>query len=159
MQSHSFRPIFGATSNARPLSLMPLLSLGALVCTGCPTVDGATGLPCGDGVVESVSSEACDDGNGEDGDGCSATCEIEPGYQCAGEGSPCYSVCGDGILVETEVCDDGVDNGSAYGQCLYDCTLGPYCGDGVIDPNEECDEGALNGVREACYFDCTRSVP
>jgi cysteine-rich repeat protein len=31
--------------------------------------------PCGDGTLD--SGEQCDDGNTQDGDGCSATCEIE----------------------------------------------------------------------------------
>jgi cysteine-rich repeat protein len=35
---------------------------------------------CGDGIQH--SGEECDDGNGEDGDGCSATCEIEVGAGC-----------------------------------------------------------------------------
>ena len=34
---------------------------------------------CGDGIVV---NEACDDGNNVDGDGCSATCKIEPGFMC-----------------------------------------------------------------------------
>ena len=29
----------------------------------------------------------CDDGNSDDGDGCSLDCKIEPGYTCVG-GSP-----------------------------------------------------------------------
>ena len=34
-----------------------------------------------------TSGEACDDGNGKSGDGCSSTCKVEPGYTCTG-GSP-----------------------------------------------------------------------
>jgi len=34
--------------------------------------------PCGDGVVQASKNEACDDGNTTAGDGCSATCTIEP---------------------------------------------------------------------------------
>jgi cysteine-rich repeat protein len=33
---------------------------------------------CGNGVQESVSLESCDDGNTSGGDGCSATCALEP---------------------------------------------------------------------------------
>jgi cysteine-rich repeat protein len=33
---------------------------------------------CGDGVVEPLAGEQCDDGNTLDGDGCSSTCQIEP---------------------------------------------------------------------------------
>lgn len=37
---------------------------------------------CGSGVVDALA-EQCDDGNLQDGDGCSATCTIEPGKSCA----------------------------------------------------------------------------
>src|SRR5690606_25373655 len=37
---------------------------------------------CGDGLV---LGEECDDGNTLDGDGCSSTCEEEPGYTCTNE--------------------------------------------------------------------------
>lgn len=33
---------------------------------------------CGDGILQTVFDEECDDGNNEDGDFCSATCQIEP---------------------------------------------------------------------------------
>ncbi|MFZ5896963.1 MAG: fibro-slime domain-containing protein [Myxococcota bacterium] len=53
---------------------------------GGTTADGGTGgeggaidqSNCGDGKV----TEACDDGNLIDGDGCSATCTVEPGFSC-----------------------------------------------------------------------------
>ena len=50
---------------------------------------------CGNGQVDTPEEE-CDDGNNEDGDGCSAICELE-------------SFCGDGILDTDlgEECDDG----------------------------------------------------
>ena len=37
---------------------------------------------CGDGLHMGVL--ACDDGNTLDGDGCSSSCEIEPGFECSG---------------------------------------------------------------------------
>ncbi len=33
---------------------------------------------CGDGILQTVFSEECDDGNNDDGDFCSSTCTIEP---------------------------------------------------------------------------------
>ncbi|MCE9672855.1 Ig-like domain-containing protein [Myxococcus stipitatus] len=42
---------------------------------------------CGDGAID--GSELCDDGNPRSGDGCSSTCEVEPGYTCTGEPSIC----------------------------------------------------------------------
>lgn len=65
---------------------------------------------CGNGKRE--AGEACDDGNTENNDGCSATCQLES--------------CGDGIKQASEACDDGVDNGKVctidgVGSCSY-CT-------------------------------------
>ena len=51
---------------------------------GGDLVDGgvvdAGPVRCGNGAIE--AGEACDDDNTGDGDGCSSTCEVEPGYQC-----------------------------------------------------------------------------
>ncbi len=64
------------------------------------------GRECGNGdILEGV--EECDDGDFDDGDGCSGTCLIERGYQCEGEPSVCTTECGDGVRVpEFEECDD-----------------------------------------------------
>jgi cysteine-rich repeat protein len=66
-------------------------------------------LSCGNGALE--LGEECDDGNGEDGDGCSAHCLIES--------------CGDGIVnnAPNEECDDG--NNSDGDGCSADCQLEP----------------------------------
>jgi cysteine-rich repeat protein len=45
------------------------------VCTG-------NSMTCGDGVVQPGCNEECDDGNPTSGDGCSATCQAEPGLGC-----------------------------------------------------------------------------
>ena len=37
---------------------------------------------CGDGIV--VAGETCDDNNTRSGDGCSSSCQLEPGYACVG---------------------------------------------------------------------------
>ena len=59
------------------------------VCTvmlDCPLV--ASGLasacsaPCGSGMILPSDIKECDDGNLQEADGCSPTCEIEPGWQC-----------------------------------------------------------------------------
>ena len=69
---------------------------GCLTCTDCYTCttcnidfifSPATSLCyeiCGDGKRY---NKECDDGNNRDGDGCSASCQIEQGYTCKG-GSP-----------------------------------------------------------------------
>lgn len=66
------------------------------------------------------------------------------------------AICGDGLVVDGEVCDDGI-NDSSYGSCSPDCmSLGPYCGDGVIDGPEVCDDGNdMNG--DGCNRDCIAS--
>ena len=81
---------------------------------------------CGDGWA--VSDEECDDGNTTDGDGCSATCTVEDGFDCATDSertsqlflSVCAPiVCGDGIVNGEEDCDDG--NTTAGDGCSDAC--------------------------------------
>src|SRR5690606_7826353 len=57
---------------------------------------------CGDGVVD--TGEGCDDGNDEDGDGCTATCTVEEGWTCTGA-QGCTPICGDGLILGDEECD------------------------------------------------------
>lgn len=128
------------------------------------TVCNAT--TCGDGVVE-VPAEHCDDSNTEAGDGCSATCGVEPGYQCVGQPSTCTTVCGDGVIAGDETCDD--DNGTPGDGCSascaieagYQCTGTPsacvvVCGDGLIVGAETCDDGnaaAGDGCSATCVVE------
>ena len=56
---------------------------------GNPTDCGECPDTCGNAVIE--TSESCDDGNAESGDGCSGRCGIEYNYSCAGEPSVCSS--------------------------------------------------------------------
>src|SRR6185369_9302883 len=60
---------------------------------------------CGNGVIN--PNEKCDDGNRDDGDGCSSKCQIEAGYTCLKKRTVCFPICGDGLLVGDEACDDG----------------------------------------------------
>ena len=43
---------------------------------------------CGDGILQQVYGEQCDDGNNASGDGCSATCQIESTAPTPGAGTP-----------------------------------------------------------------------
>jgi fibro-slime domain-containing protein len=74
---------------------------------------------CGDGIIE--GAEACDDGNTNSGDGCSATCTLECGWECP-PGTLCRAAkCGDGLVAGDEQCDDGnTTNGDG---CSSICTL------------------------------------
>ena len=85
---------------------------------------------CGDALLDLDSGESCDDGNTEDGDGCSSTCQIEP-----------QPTCGDALVDENEQCDDG--NTQDGDGCSSTCELEPEptCGDAVVDENEQCDDG------------------
>jgi cysteine-rich repeat protein len=71
------------------------------------------GEVCGDGMR--TLTEACDDGDVEPGDGCSPSCEVEPGFRCL-PAMPCRRiVCGDRLIEAPERCDDG--NASAGDGC------------------------------------------
>jgi cysteine-rich repeat protein len=150
-------------------------------CTGCilePNCSAdACETVCGDGIVVADAGEECDDGNVSSFDGCDPQCHIEAGFVCtttpsgdvpdtaapiAGDPLPlseCTSVCGDGIEVADEQCDDGSANGPGYGSCSSECTLGPRCGDGIVDTEfEQCDDRlnitAYTPLPDACGPGC-----
>jgi fibro-slime domain-containing protein len=119
---------------------------GADACADAPAV-------CGDGQIE--AGEQCDDGNTMSNDGCSATCQLEPGYRCITPGVPCTRiwVCGNGTVDPGETCDDG--NAASGDGCSSTCQLEPgwqcpipgarcidkQCGDGIVAGSEQCDDG------------------
>lgn len=95
---------------------------------------------CGDGLLE--QEEECDDGNVEDGDGCSADCRFEG--------------CGNGVIEGNEQCDDGNNRGGDG--CSADCLSGESCGNGLLDlaGNEQCDDGNIepgDGCSAVCKFE------
>jgi fibro-slime domain-containing protein len=121
---------------------------------------------CGDGFL--ADWEACDDGNREGGDGCSADClEVEPGYMCVVPGQQCHllSICGDGVVSPPLQCDDGnnIDGDGCSADCKLEmgwkcegepsvCTQ-TVCGDGTPEGSEGCDDGNLipfDGCNEFC---------
>jgi cysteine-rich repeat protein len=128
---------------------------------------------CGDGIVD--SNEDCDDGDNDNGDGCSSTCAVETGWTCP-SGSNCNAVCGDGVIISgIEACDNG---GSNTCDCPWNasettcnvccaCTVQTsptrFCGDGVLQSNdEECDSGdSTHGAGnsdttpDACRTNCS----
>ena len=85
---------------------------------------------CGNGTYN--TGEMCDDGNTNDGDGCSASCQTESGWTCTGfptGKSVCIqqllAVCGDGKIdtsaVPPEQCDD--NNQTPGDGCSSACQL------------------------------------
>ncbi len=79
---------------------------------------------CGDGTLD--DTEACDDGDLEPGDGCTARCAVETCWACTGTPSDCApatgTACDDGDACTTDdTCDDDAACGGtplACGPCL-----------------------------------------
>jgi cysteine-rich repeat protein len=110
---------------------------------------------CGNGRRD--PGEECDDGNGRDGDGCSALCTIEPCFDCSGDPSTCTPVdgrpCDDGNpRITTERCHGGTCTGGTAaneGRACDDgdaCTAGDRCVAGVCRGQEP----VVCGLCEAC---------
>jgi cysteine-rich repeat protein len=123
---------------------------------------------CGDGLI--TGGEQCDDGNLSIGDGCSATCTVEPGFSCMGHPSACQHICGDGLIVIGEGCDDG--NLDPDDGCSAACTqesgwacagepsvCAPVCGDGQVLGTESCDDGEANNTLGSCCTDTCNFQP
>jgi fibro-slime domain-containing protein len=69
----------------------------------------------------------------------------------------CTEICGDKVVVGSEVCDDGVNDGS-YGHCNACKSWGPYCGDKIKNGPEQCDDGVnlvtYGGASKLCGPGC-----
>jgi len=116
-------------------------------------------------------AEACDDGNADDCDGCSAACSLEVGLLCGDStvnalcGEECDppeagvctpectnpSICGNGIPEDDEECDDG--NADDCDSCSNRCTLITGCGDGSVCGGEACDDGNTTDC-DGCLSNC-----
>lgn len=105
---------------------------------------------CGDGFLDTLLGEACDDGNLISNDGCSSSCVVDV----------LIPRCGDGIVsTESEECDEGDDDvdgnsDTESDKCRTNCLL-PFCGDGVVDTGagEECDPlGDAIRCSDECFF-------
>ena len=102
--------------------------------------------------------------NLQPGDGCTNNCVVEYGWECAGEPSTCWAICGDGQVIDDEVCDDGnLDDGDGCSaECTvesgYECEGVPsvchgVCGNSGMTPDEGCDDGNTAGG-DGCGADC-----
>lgn len=144
----------------------------------CPTVSNARSVcvdqvcgfeceagfvRCGQRCVPMGGGTFCDDGNTASGDGCSDVCQQETGFNCSGTPSVCTAICGDGVVLGSEQCDDmnTVTESCTYGQtactvCSATCQMvagaTSYCGDSTTDMTnmEMCDDG--NAMTESCTY-------
>jgi cysteine-rich repeat protein len=108
---------------------------------------------CGDGIVDWIDDEQCDDGNTVDGDGCSGACTFEPVDTAA---------CGDGSVTGDEVCDDGnTMNGDACDPtCRWENTTELFVGtpgmlgiaDGIGPAAKIHGEGAMVLLGDVIYL-------
>jgi cysteine-rich repeat protein len=139
MHCDDFTPEFNSLAN---VSLDPSLTgvqtrrIGFGSSLACPTDSSPLfsfgpnfliGPACGNDVVQ--AGEECDDGNTDDGDCCSATCQYEL------EGSPCpgdVEVCTDDLCDATGTCTHPAGNAGAI--CRPDA--------GECDVAEQCDGGS-----------------
>ncbi len=144
-------------------------------CDACILATDATIAYCGDGLVETALGEQCDDGNAKPGDGCSGTCQIEPGFVCTTPGAPCTpevaTTCGNGTIDPGESCDDGnmVSGDGCSSTCQvepgfgcatpgracvrFDASVAAVCGDGIVESGEQCDDSnATSG--DGCSSTC-----
>ena len=106
---------------------------------------------CGNGELE--RGEECDDGNYEEGDGCSPECLTEVG---CGNGQLDLNIDENGLLWEEECDDDNVEDGDG---CSSDCKIegeGAECGNGILEQGEACDPAAPGWEDGGCTVDCRR---
>lgn len=93
---------------------------------------------CGNNLLE--QDEECDDGDREDGDGCSASCTLETSDPRSPTLVAAATVCGNGLLEDNEECDDG--NRREGDGCTARCLLSiGMCGDGIVQSllGEQCE--------------------
>jgi cysteine-rich repeat protein len=147
-------------------------TMGTLRCDARCGFDtsGCSTARCGNGMLE--SGEACDDGNPNNGDGCTG-CMIDTGYACTGAPSTCSPRCGDGMIVGAEQCDGsnlagqtcatrGFPGGGTLGCDATTCRFvttscsATTCGNGSIQTGEECDDSntlANDGCSSSCQIE------
>jgi ELWxxDGT repeat protein/cysteine-rich repeat protein len=117
--------------------------------------------PCGDGYVDSGLGELCDDGNTDEGDCCSSTCQpINEGAECdsssasactpagscsAGSCAPGPSACSCSVPHPGPGCVEG-----ACQNCVVAAGYG-YC----TQPGYDWDSNCVNAVYSTCAASCT----
>ena len=102
------------------------------------TCSGETPPVCGDGVLD--PGETCDDGNGDSGDGCSSTCQVESGWNCSDPVPPASGA---------NVVNDGSFEAGAFGGTWteFSATFGtPVCDVGT------CGTGTGTGPSDGAFW-------
>jgi len=178
------------------LAALAVIAVAALGCASPAAQEcGATGIFCPAGMHCAAAQriclpdtntcgnahldpgEACDDGNTNDGDGCSHDClsdetcgnhivDLARGEVCddgntrSGDGcsADCLSdeTCGNKIVDTAvgEVCDDG--NDIIGDGCSHNCRSLEVCGNGIRDPGEACD--LIPQDLSKCSADCKSTL-
>ena len=108
-------------------------------------VQGRSAQLCGDGILDEAVGETCDDGNIEDGDCCSSTCQAD---------GPVDAI--SGLPIGPTFCDDGVD--CTVDSCVSasGCDFAPsdlFCDDLEVCTTDSCDAG-LGCLNEANTDPC-----
>ncbi len=109
--------------------------------------------------------EGCDDGDTSSGDGCSAGCDVETGWICAGQPSVCSpesaaTACSSAPRRATTAtsCPATAAAPPVTIETGWTCTgepseCDPICGDGLIRGAEECDDGEPS-MGDGCSATC-----
>jgi cysteine-rich repeat protein len=134
----------------------------SLVCNG----EVCSPTRCGDGIIDAVAGEDCEDGNDADGDGCDGdctfTCEVDA--DCPDDADECSGV----AMCDTSTHTCGSSAPPAMGSDCTASTGGPGtcqamvcvpagCGNGIVDDGEDCDDmnaDEADGCKSTCEFTC-----
>ena len=136
------------------------ITIGYSCSSGSPSSPSVCELDCGNSILD--PDESCDNGAGI---GCSDVCTIETGYTCKGSvgvASVCTPICGDGIILIGEDCDDlnTKDLDGCSSTCQIEDLSTDRCGDGEKSNDEECDDGNTedgDGCSKLCKLELSES--
>jgi cysteine-rich repeat protein len=97
---------------------------------------------CGDGIVDSLNGEQCDDGNTSNNDGCLSSCRLAAcgdGFVC-NQNNP-FAPCTSGPIGNFGVCSESDDGALVRCTTDADCEVGNGGPGGTCGGKEQCDDG------------------